>query len=76
MYGEKEVNAILMRYVPTYIRDHVTVRRDMIDDRLLLRSDDGAQYWRGAEETPQPPRPLTDEEAYNRYWGGQPDPTG
>lgn len=69
VYGEKEVNAVLMRYVPGYIRDHVTVRRDLIDDRLLQRSDDGARYWRGAESAPPAPRALTDEEAYDRYWG-------
>ncbi len=68
-YGEKEVNAVLMRYVPAYIRDHVTVRRDLIDDRLLQRSDDGARYWRRAESTLPAPRTLTDEEAYDRYWG-------
>lgn len=58
-----------MRYVPAYIRDHVTVRRDLIDDRLLQRSDDGARYWRRAESTLPAPRTLTDEEAYDRYWG-------
>jgi DNA-binding transcriptional ArsR family regulator len=69
LYSEKEVNAVLAQLVAPHVRDHVTVRRDLIDQRLLQRSDDGARYWRGSENPGQPPRVLSDEEAYRRYWG-------
>ncbi|MEM8530529.1 MAG: DUF2087 domain-containing protein [Chloroflexota bacterium] len=70
-YGEKEVNAILTQYVPTHVRDHVTVRRDLVDYHFLERSDSGAQYWRSNKPTGEEPRILTDEEAYTYYWGGE-----
>jgi len=76
VYGEKEVNAVLAQYVAPHVRDHVTVRRDLIDARLLRRSDDGSRYWRGDEQAQPPPREISDEEAYRRYWGADlPDPT-
>ncbi len=72
MYSEKQVNAVLNQHVLPHVRDHVTVRRDMIDYRFLQRSGDGMQYWRSAETTEQAPRALSDEEAYSYYWGGNP----
>jgi DNA-binding transcriptional ArsR family regulator len=72
MYTEKQVNAVLRQHVLPHVRDHVTVRRDMIDSRFLQRSGDGMQYWRSAEATERVPRVLSDEEAYSAYWGGNP----
>jgi len=69
-YSEQEVNQLLMQYVAAYARDHVTVRRDLIDAHLLQRSEDGARYWRNDAPAQQPERQLSDEEAYARYWGG------
>jgi hypothetical protein len=45
-YSEKEVNALLKRLHP----DSATMRRAMIDNRLLERVSNGAEYWR--PETP------------------------
>ena len=42
MYSEQEVNAVLM---PVY-GDHVTIRRYLIEYRLLDRRPDGSAYWR------------------------------
>lgn len=70
-YSEKEVNAILVVHVPPYVRDHVTVRRDLVDFHWLERSDNGAQYWRGSGNGDRS-RLVTDDEAYARYWGGKP----
>lgn len=69
-YSEKEINALLTRYVLPHVRDHVTVRRDLIDYRLVQRSGDGTRYWRSAETAAQTARPLSDDEAYDTYWGG------
>lgn len=68
MYSEKEVNALLSQYVHPYVCDHVAVRRDLIDLRLLQRSKDGARYWRGEGVVEETLREISDEEAYkNRY---------
>lgn len=71
-YSEKQVNAVLTHYVLPHVRDYATVRRDLIDSRLLMRSGDGVRYWRGDDQPAQPAaRVLSDEEAYDRYWGGE-----
>jgi hypothetical protein len=70
-YTEKEVSAVLQQYVQPALRDHVTVRRDLLDYRLMQRSSDGARYWRSTDAQPQAPRQLSDEEAYARYWGAE-----
>ena len=45
-YTEKEVNEIIKnRLEPTSRRDHVTLRRDMIDLDLLIRENNGKRYW-------------------------------
>ncbi len=72
VYGEKEVNALLVQHVPPYVRDHVTVRRDLVDAHWLERSDNGAQYWRGSGHSAST-RPMSDDEAYARYWGADLD---
>ena len=74
-YTEKEVTAVLQKYVQASVRDHVTVRRDLLDYGLMQRSSDGARYWRAIDAAPQAPRRLTDEEAYAKYWGGETDET-
>lgn len=42
-YTEQEVNAVL---IPVF-GDHVTIRRYLIEYRLLERMPDGSAYWRG-----------------------------
>ncbi|KAB8141051.1 DUF2087 domain-containing protein [Chloroflexia bacterium SDU3-3] len=74
-YAEKAANAQIAQYVPAHLRDHVTVRRDLIDDGFLQRSADGARYWRTAEQAGVAPRQLSDEEAYRQYWGQDPEGT-
>jgi hypothetical protein len=71
-YTEKEINALLVEHVPPFVRDHVTVRRDLVDARWLERSHNGAQYWRGSGRS-EPSREVSDEEAYARYWGSTTD---
>jgi len=68
-YSEKDVNAILVEHVPAYVRDHVTVRRDLVDAHWLERADNGAQYWRGSGGSDQQSRLVSDDEAYARYCG-------
>jgi hypothetical protein len=41
-FNEAEINALLK---PVY-DDHVALRRYLVDDGLLARSDDGRRYWR------------------------------
>jgi hypothetical protein len=44
-YNEREVNETLRQW---YLdADYVLIRRSMIDAGLLLRTTDGARYWRG-----------------------------
>lgn len=45
-YTEKQVNETLMRYYT----DFASLRRYLIDDRLLERSTNGAEYWRPEEK--------------------------
>ena len=40
-YSEKELNAILEDIYP----DYVTIRRALIDYRLMERTTDGRKYW-------------------------------
>ena len=44
-YSEQEVNLILMHFVS----DYVTRRRDLIENHLLKRTDDGRIYWLNEE---------------------------
>ncbi|RMC62333.1 DUF2087 domain-containing protein [Lactobacillus sp. ESL0259] len=44
-YSEQEVNLILMHFVS----DYVTRRRDLIENHLLKRTDDGRTYWLNEE---------------------------
>ena len=44
-YSEQEVNLILMHFVS----DYVTRRRDLIENHLLNRTDDGRVYWLNEE---------------------------
>lgn len=48
-YTEREVNAIIVEHVFSYARDHVTIRRDLVDFQLLSRAANGSRYWRNAE---------------------------
>jgi hypothetical protein len=41
MYSENELNEILKEIYP----DFVTLRRGLIDYKLLLREKDGSKYW-------------------------------
>jgi len=50
-YTEKEVNEILKEW--NTFGDHVTLRRELYNNRFLGRSADGRQYWL---EDPQPVR--------------------
>ena len=42
IYSEKEVNMIVRRFH----LDTASIRRDMIDRKMLERKSDGSQYWR------------------------------
>ena len=42
VYKEKEVNAIIV----DVFDDYCTIRREMIEERLMERSRDGDGYWR------------------------------
>lgn len=42
-YSEMELNNVIKSKIEC--RDHVTLRRDMVDNHLLKRSDDGKEYW-------------------------------
>jgi predicted transcriptional regulator len=44
-YTEKEVNAILERYN----EDYVSLRRALIEEKLLAREGGGGKYWRNVE---------------------------
>ena len=44
IYTEKEVNMIVRRFH----LDTASIRRDMIDRKMLERKSDGSQYWRPA----------------------------
>jgi DNA-binding MarR family transcriptional regulator len=55
-YTEKEVNALITQYVRPHTRDHVTIRRDLIDYQFLGRTSDGSRYWRNTQNVEQPPQ--------------------
>ena len=44
VYTEKEVNAVLS--AANAFGDHVTLRRELVDHRLLARKSDGSEYWK------------------------------
>jgi len=52
-YTEKEVNALITQWVRPHVRDHVTIRRDLVDYQFLRRASDGSRYWRNTERDEQ-----------------------
>jgi Fe2+ or Zn2+ uptake regulation protein len=52
-YSEKEVNALIIQQVRPHARDHVTMRRDLVDYQFLRRASDGSRYWRNTERDKQ-----------------------
>lgn len=62
-YTEKQVNELLGQRItkwggsgpvsdnPDAAVDHATLRRRMMEERLMQRTSDGARYWRVADET-------------------------
>jgi DNA-binding MarR family transcriptional regulator len=52
-YTEKEVNALITQQVRPHVRDHVTIRRDLVDYQFLCRASDGSRYWRNTERAEQ-----------------------
>lgn len=44
MYSEKEVNDVLRKWHT--FEDYFLLRRGLVDERLLLRTRNGAMYWR------------------------------
>lgn len=45
-YDEQQVNTILRSVMD--FEDHVLIRRELVDAKLLGRSPDGRRYWREA----------------------------
>jgi hypothetical protein len=60
VYSEREVNAVLKAW-HTW-GDHVTLRRELINDRLLTRKSDGSQYRK------VPARPSDEARALMAAW--------
>src|SRR5262249_39726018 len=60
VYSEKEVNAVLK--AANTFDDHVTLRRELIDHRLLARQSDGSEYWK------LPARPDAETRALLSAW--------
>jgi len=60
VYTEKEVNAVLRE--ANSFGDHVTLRRELIDHRLLARKSDGSEYWK------LPARPDAEARALLAAW--------
>ena len=60
VYNEREVNAVLKAW-HTW-GDHVTLRRELINDRLLTRKSDGSQYRK------VPARPSDEARALMAAW--------
>jgi len=60
VYTEREVNAVLKAW-HTW-GDHVTLRRELINDRLLTRKSDGSQYRK------QPARPSDEARSLMAAW--------
>ena len=48
VYTEQQVNEICGRWHT--FGDHVLLRRELVDERLLNRERDGSRYWRAAAE--------------------------
>jgi hypothetical protein len=65
VYSEREVNAVLKAW-HTW-GDHVTLRRELINDRLLTRKSDGSQYRK------LPARPNDDARAVMAAWRARVD---
>ena len=60
IYTEKQVNAVLM--AANAFGDHVTLRRELVDHRLLTRKSDGSEYRK------LPARPDTEARALLSAW--------
>ena len=60
VYTEKQVNAVLV--AANAFGDHVTLRRELIDHRLLARKSDGSEYWK------LPARPDAEARALLAAW--------
>ena len=56
IYTERQVNAVLM--AANTFGDHVTLRRELIDHRLLARKSDGSEYWKLAARPDDETRAL------------------
>jgi len=65
VYSEREVNAVLKAW-HTW-GDHVTLRRELINDRLLTRKSDGSQYRK------LPARPNDEARALMAAWRARAD---
>jgi len=65
VYSEREVNAVLKAW-HTW-GDHVTLRRELINDRLLTRKSDGSQYRK------VPARPSDEARALMAAWRARVD---
>ena len=65
VYSEREVNAVLKAW-HTW-GDHVTLRRELINDRLLTRKSDGSQYRK------LPARPSDEARALMTAWRARVD---
>jgi hypothetical protein len=59
-YTEKEVNAILNAW--NTFGDHATLRRELVNMKLLGRESDCSRYWK------EPRRPDADTRAFLRAW--------
>ncbi|WP_242481174.1 DUF2087 domain-containing protein [Rubrivivax gelatinosus] len=59
-YSEREVNAILV--TANAFGDHVTLRRELVNHRLLARKSDCSEYWK------LPARPDTEAQALVAAW--------
>ncbi len=59
-YSEKEVNAVLNAHHT--FGDQATLRRELVNMKLLGRKDDCSQYWK------EPRRPDADVQAFLRAW--------
>ena len=67
VYSEREINAVLKAW-HTW-GDHVTLRRELINDRLLTRKSDGSQYRK------LPARPNDEARALMAAWRARVDGT-
>ena len=63
-YTEKQVNELLLEHVAAPARsgqfnapfdgavDHATLRRKLMEERLMQRTNDGSRYWRVVTDVP------------------------